>query len=98
MQQQVGIVASSRECDGERTKNTREKGGQNKSPCCVSWADKTQDVSREQTRQGPVVCLVKTSAGGIQNTGPRGQTTRAKDMQHLIDKMVCYVNKKLCSR
>jgi hypothetical protein len=81
----VETVASSRECVGERTKNLREKGGQNKSPCSVSWADKTQDVSCEQTRQGPV----NTSAQGIQNTGPHGQTTRAKDMQHHVDKKIC---------
>jgi hypothetical protein len=33
---QVKTVASSRECVGERMKSTREKKGQNKSPCCVS--------------------------------------------------------------
>ncbi len=34
-------VASSRECVGEHAKKGRGKGRQNKSPCCVSWADET---------------------------------------------------------
>ncbi len=55
LKQKVKTVASSRECVGEHTKNAREKGGQNKSQCCVSWADKTQDVSCEHTIQGPVM-------------------------------------------
>ncbi len=74
LKQQVETIASSWEYVGRCTANAREKGRQNKSLCCVSWADKTQDVSCEQTRQGPIVCLVNTSAQGIQNTGPRGQT------------------------
>jgi hypothetical protein len=86
MKQQVETVASSQECVEEHTKNAREKGRQNKSPYCVLWADKTQDVSCEQTRQGLVLCLVNTSTGGIQNTGPHGQTTFA------------HVDKKICSR
>ncbi len=98
LKQQVKTVASLWECVGEGTKNMGEKGERNKSPCCVSWADKTQDVSCEQTRQGPVICLVNMSARGIQNTGPRGQITWAKDMQHHVDKKICHMNKKICSR
>jgi hypothetical protein len=64
--QQVETVASSWECVGERTKNTREKGGKNKSLCCVSWADETQAVSHEKTRQGSTVHHAKTSLEGIQ--------------------------------
>ena len=45
---QVKTVASSRECVGERMKSTREKKGQNKSPCCVSWGGETQAVSHEK--------------------------------------------------
>jgi hypothetical protein len=48
LKQHVETVASLWECVGERKKHVREKGGQNKSLCCVSWADKTQDVSCEQ--------------------------------------------------
>jgi hypothetical protein len=58
--QQVETVASLRECVGERTKNVREKGVQTRVRA-VSCGQIRQDVSHEQTRQGPVVCLVNTS-------------------------------------
>jgi hypothetical protein len=58
--------ASSRECVGERAKNARGKGGQNKSPCSVSWVDETQALSWEQMRQGPTPCHGNTSLEGIQ--------------------------------
>jgi hypothetical protein len=74
---QVKTVASSRECVGERTKSMREKKGQNKSPCCVSWGGKTRAVSHEKTRQGSTPCHAKTSLEGIQKQShvakPRGQ-------------------------
>ncbi len=70
-------VASSRECVGERAKNARGKGGRNKSPCCVSWADKTQALSCEKMRQGPTPHHSDTSLEGIQKQNhmakPRGQ-------------------------
>jgi hypothetical protein len=74
---QVKTVASSRDCVGERTKSTREKKGQNKSPCCVSWGGETQVVSHEKTRQGSTPCHAKTSLEGILKQShvakPRGQ-------------------------
>jgi hypothetical protein len=77
LKQQVKTVASLRECVGERMKNTREKEGQNKSPCCVSWADETQAVSHEKTRQGSTPCHAKMSLEGIQKQNhvakPHGQ-------------------------
>jgi hypothetical protein len=63
---QVKTVASLRECVGERMKSTREKKGQNKSPCCVSWGDETRGVSHEKIRQGSTLCHAKTSLEGIQ--------------------------------
>ncbi len=51
---------------GERMKSTREKKGQNKSPCCVSWGDETRAVSHEKTRQGSTPRHAKTSLEGIQ--------------------------------
>ena len=70
-------VASSRECVGERAKNARQKGGQNKSPCCVSWAGETQALSCEKTRQGPTPCHANTPLEDIQKQNhmakPRGQ-------------------------
>ena len=71
-------VASLRESVGKHAKIVN-KGRQDKSPCCVSWADETQAVSREQTRQGSILCLTNTSTQGIQKTGPCGQITWTKD-------------------
>ncbi len=66
-----------RDTVGERTKSTREKKGQNKSPCCVSWGDETRAVSHEKTRQGSTRCHAKTSLEGILKqshvANPRGQ-------------------------
>jgi hypothetical protein len=59
---QVKTVASLRECVGERTKNRREKKGQNKS---VSWGGETQAVSHEMTRQGSTPRHAKTSLESI---------------------------------
>ncbi len=98
MKQQVKTVASLRECVGEHTKSMGEKGRQNKSLCCVSWADKAHDMFCKQTRQGPDLCLVNNPTQGIQKTGPRGQTVWAKVAQHHVDKKICYVDKKMCSR
>ncbi len=47
-------------------KSTREKKGQNKSPCWVSWGDETRAVSHEKTRQGSTLHHAKTSLEGIQ--------------------------------
>ncbi len=62
---------------GEHAKNARGKGRQNKSPCCVSWADETQALSCEKTRQGPTLHHANTSLEGIQKQNhmakPRGQ-------------------------
>ncbi len=62
---------------GEHMKNASEKGGQNKSPCCVSWADETQAVSHEKTRQGSTPHHAKTSLEGIKKQNhlakPHGQ-------------------------
>jgi hypothetical protein len=70
-------VASLRECVGECAKNARGKGGQNKSPCCVLWADETQALSHEKTRQGPTLRHANTSLEVIQKQNhmakPRGQ-------------------------
>ncbi len=66
LNQQVETVASSWECVGERMKNAREQGRQNKSPCYVSWADKTQADSHEKTRQGSTSCHAKISLEGTQ--------------------------------
>jgi hypothetical protein len=59
-------VASLQECVGERAKNARGKGGQKKSPCCVSWADETRALSHEKTRQRPTLHHANTSLEGIQ--------------------------------
>ena len=70
-------IASLWECVGECAKNARGKGGKNKSLCCVSWADETQALSCEKTRQGPTPHHANTSLEGIQKqnhmTKPRGQ-------------------------
>jgi hypothetical protein len=79
---------------GEHMKNAREKGWQNKSLCCVSWADETRAVSHEKTRLGSTPNHAKTSLEGIQKQNyvakPRGQKiqktqedmlTWPKDMQ-----------------
>jgi hypothetical protein len=70
-------VASLQECVGERAKNARGKGRQNKSPCCVLWADETWALSCEKRRQGPTPCHANTSLKGIQKQNhvakPRGQ-------------------------
>ncbi len=88
-------VASSQECVGERAKNARDKGRQDKSPCCVSWADKTQALSCEQTRQGSVLCLANTSTKGIQKLDhvdkPHGQHSYKK--QHHVEKIYALVDK-----
>jgi hypothetical protein len=51
---------------GECTKNVRGKGGRNKSLCCVLWADETQALSCEKTRQGPTLLHTNTPLEGIQ--------------------------------
>jgi hypothetical protein len=79
LKQQVETVASLRECVGVCMKNAREKGGGNKSPCCVSWADETRAVSHEKTRQGSTLRHAMTSLEGIQKQKPRGQTMWTKD-------------------
>jgi hypothetical protein len=84
-------IASLGECVGEHAKNAREKGGQNKSPCCVLWADKTWSVSHDQTRQGSTPCHVNTSHEGIQKQNhmdnPRGQNIqKIHEKQHHVDK------------
>jgi hypothetical protein len=56
---------------GEHTKITKEKGRQDRSPCCVSWADET-GVSH-------VTC--KQVDKRYPKIGPPGQTTLTKDMQ-----------------
>jgi hypothetical protein len=70
-------VVSLQECVGECAKNARGKGGRNKSPCCVLWADETQALSYEKTRQGPTLRHVNTSLEGIQKQNhtakPNGQ-------------------------
>ncbi len=62
---------------GECMKSMREKKGQNKSPCCVSWGDETRAVSHEKTRQGSTPHHAKTSLEGIQKQShmakPHGQ-------------------------
>jgi hypothetical protein len=62
---------------GERAKNARGKGRQNKSPCCVSWAGETQALSCEKTRQEPTPRQANTSLEGIQKQNhiakPHGQ-------------------------
>ena len=70
----VPSKATDRQCVGERTKSTREKKGQNKSPC---RRGETRAVSHEKTRQGSTLCHAKTSLEGIQKQShvakPRGQ-------------------------
>ena len=58
-------------------KSTREKKGQNKSPCCLSLGDETRAVSHEKTRQGSTKRHAKTSLEGIRKQSnvatPHGQ-------------------------
>jgi hypothetical protein len=81
---------------GERAKNARDKDGRHKRPCCVSWADKTQAVSCEQTRQGSILCLANTLTQGIQKQDhvdkPHGQKMYEK--QHHVDKRYAHVDKR----
>jgi hypothetical protein len=97
MKQQVETVASLQECVGECTKNVRDKGGQGKSLCCISWPDKTQAVSHEQMRQGSVLCLTIMLTRSIQKQDhmdkPRGQKICKK--QHHIEKRYAHVGKKM---
>ncbi len=87
MKQQVKTVASLWECVGECTKNATNKGRGNKSPHCALWADKTQDMYHEQTRQGPVLCLENmltknrtTQTNHVGKRYARNNTTWTKDM------------------
>jgi hypothetical protein len=59
-------------------KSTREKKGQNKSPCCVSWRDETQAVSHEKTRQGIYSTSCKDITLRYPKAKPRGQTMWTK--------------------
>ena len=59
-------------CVGQHTNNVADKKGQqDRSPCCVSWANKKgiHPVSHKHDNKG------------IYKTGPRKQTTSTKDMQ-----------------
>ena len=58
-------VASSWECVGECVKKARGKGRQNKSSGCVLWADETQALSCEKTRQAFTPCHANTPLEGI---------------------------------
>jgi hypothetical protein len=79
---QVKTVASLQECVGECMKSMREKKGQNKSPCCVSWGDETRAVSHEKNRQGSTPHHAKTSLEGIQK-----QSHMAKPCGQKIQKL-----------
>jgi hypothetical protein len=63
---------------GECAKNARGKGRQNKSPCCVLWADETQALSREKMRQGPTPRHANTSFEGIQKQNHMAKPRRQK--------------------
>jgi hypothetical protein len=86
-------LASSWECVGERAKNAREKGGQNKSLCCVLWADETQALSCEKTRQGPILRHANTSLEGIQKqkhmAKPCGKKIQKMRKDAHVAKMIC---------
>jgi hypothetical protein len=71
-------IASLQECVGERAKNARGKSRKNKSPCCVSWADETQALSCEKTRQGPTPLHANTSLEGIQKKNHIAKPCRQK--------------------
>jgi hypothetical protein len=62
---------------GERAINVRGKGGQNKSPCGVLWADKSRALSHKKTRQKPTPHHANMSLEGIQKQNhvakPHGQ-------------------------
>jgi hypothetical protein len=92
-------VVSLQECVVEDAKNAREKGGQNKSPCCVSWADETWDISREKTRQGSTLHHAKTLLEGIQKQNhvakQHGQKIqKIYEKQHHEDKRYAHVAKR----
>ncbi len=93
LKQQVKTVASSRECVGEHMKNLREKGGQNKSPCCVSWADETQAVSHEKSRQGSTPRHAKTSLKGIQK---QNHVPNHVDKRYKRYKKICSRGQQIC--
>jgi hypothetical protein len=78
-------------------KSTREKKGQNKSSCCVSWGDETQAVSHDKTRQESTPRHAKTSLEGIQKQShvakPRGQKD-TKDERRYVQVAKRYVRNK----
>jgi hypothetical protein len=81
---QVKTVASSQECVGEGMKSTREKKGQNKSPCCVLWGDETRAVSHEKTRQGSTLRHAKTSLEGNQKQSHVAKPRRQKIQEDMF--------------
>ncbi len=85
----VTTVAVGRQlCVGERAKNVRGKGGQDKSPCCVSWADETPALSCKKTGQGPTLHHANTSLEGVQKQnhvakGRRQKTQKIRENAHM---------------
>jgi hypothetical protein len=78
---------------GEHMKSTREKKGQNKSPCCVLWGDETQAVSHEMTKQGSTPRHAKTSLEGIQS---RTTWPNHVDKRYIRYKKICSSGQKIC--
>jgi hypothetical protein len=78
-------------------KSTRDKKGQNKSPCCVLWGDETQAVSHEKTRPGSTPHHAKTSLEGIRKQShvakPCGQKD-TKDARRYVQVAKRYVRNK----
>ncbi len=72
------------------------KGGRDKRPCCISWADETQAESCEQTRQGSILCLANTSTQGIQKQDHVDKLREQKiyKKQHQVDKRYAHMNKR----
>jgi hypothetical protein len=63
---------------GERVKNAREKGGQNKSPCCVSWADEHKLFLMKRQDRG-LLRVMQRRHLKVFKSKTRGQTTWTKD-------------------
>jgi hypothetical protein len=85
MPMMAALLYSMMDIVGVHNKNAKEKGGKDRSLCCVSYADKTGVC--------PVSCKhVNTRYTKI---GPHGQTTWTKDMkQHHVDKRYAHVDKR----
>jgi hypothetical protein len=79
---------------GECAKNVKGKGRQNKSPCCVLWADENRLFLIKRQDRG-LLCIRQTCHSKIAKSKTTWQTTWTKDTK---DTRTTPRGQKLCSR